>query len=1069
MTEPIGTQVPVSTSGSGSSTSDIVDATAGNSVPAVTDTVDVQPDPQQTIDFLKALYPELPQGKGVVSWAFTTVSERLENRHGNMGTWPEQNVTHDHEWLAGNLIRSCQTIGAKTFKKFGKVIDEISDYGMNVPVTGVFLRMPSLGEWPDGNKRGEEGQTKTIYGIPLDGDYGVRGHKRKETSLPNPDTAEEVKAIWTAALGAEATIEWNSGGGLNGFWALKEPIDVPDGEEGALLLKRWKELAERFNARVVREAADRDLNHDSVPDLNRLMRVPGTINAKKGCKPVLSTLISVDGPRYTIEELEAIAPAPYEREDGALVDPITEMVVREPRPKFENDGPVRSWPEGSESPSDHFNREMWANGCAGFIDMIEAEGFGLLGYSGGAAFFERPGKEGSGENGGSLGTNDALGAMNAGAKFWSYSTNNPGLLGIDKKPGGDGGCYRQYISPFIFLAATQYDKEIIDDGTGQFHQRTLREAMSACGKALHAQGYGTRATRRVNEGPTEEELLMREEEAQLENVIEEEPKAGAPKREEQHAGNVPELHVGMWGHDFYTKSGWSDIYGVLKDLRSHCLSHIGVPTLRRWREDWFKWNGRHFVQVSREDQQRWFWWRMDGAYTWYFVPDEKNEDGSPLTKEQKRQAIKDGNGHWESMPWNPKPNLVRELETAGKQVFKLNDTVEPNTWLTTSAETPDDRFLACKNGLLNLRTRQLKKNDPLFFNTYSVPYAYDADAKCPLWQEKLCEVFEHDPAGLLTFQEMFGYILSGRTDMQKMFLVVGPKRGFKGTTGRILGAMVGEENVCGATLGQLNASNNFGMWDLTEKPLAIFGDVRIQGRMDTGVVEKLLSISGEDKMRVDRKNRQPLNVRIPARLVMFSNHIPVFGDASGALQGRFINFRWVKSWYGEEDHGLTGKLEKELPGILNWALEGLDRLERNGKFTPNGEQEVLGQMMRETSDPMGLFLEEECDIDESIGEEGRYWITKEEFRSRWTASRVETGAGDDGTYKDTDANVGRLLAASFPHLGEKRVRIPGVFGPDGKPKQTRVYLGIRLKSPVTTGTQGTIENGLPVVAGQTTL
>ncbi|WP_445279664.1 DUF3987 domain-containing protein [Streptomyces sp. DSM 118148] len=455
-------------------------STSSSTSPAAgtTGSITVKPDPEQTIAFLKALYPTLPQG--VVSWAFFTVSDRIENRHERLA-WHNADGTYEerenaHEWLAAKLIRNCETTGAKVFQRRRRTVDEHSEYGMLVPVTGVFLRLPSTAsEYPEWNDRGPESACQMLIGLTLDGDYGIEGHKRAEDALPNPDTPEEVRAIWNAALGAEPTITWDSGHGVNGFWALKEPIPVPRGEEGALLLKRWKELAVRFGDRVIREATDRDVNHDSVPEMNRLMRVPGTINAKKGCTPVLSRLISVDGPRYTIEELEEIAPPMIEAEDGSLVDPISGVVVRGPRPvvtRSENGG-ATSWPEGSERPGDHFNREMWANGCARFMEMIQGDGYQLLGYRrGGIADFERPGKEGSGENGASLGANDGLGAMNVGAKFWSYSTNNPGLFGVTKS---EGGCYRLFLSPFEYLAFRDFDGD-----------------RSACGKALCAQGYGTR-------------------------------------------------------------------------------------------------------------------------------------------------------------------------------------------------------------------------------------------------------------------------------------------------------------------------------------------------------------------------------------------------------------------------------------------------------------------------------------------------------------------------------------------------------------------------------------------------
>lgn len=448
-----------------------------------------QPDITHTIDFLKALYPELPQGW--VSWAYLTASGRIENRHEQLGTWPEDfnggPYVHEHEWLAAKLISAGGVTQSKVFKKFGKVIDEPSEYGMTVPVTGVFLRMPSTARtMPEGNNRGPETDVRMLIGLVLDGDYGNEGHRRKDDDLPNPDTPEEVQAIWNAALGIEPTIVWNSGHGINGFWALKQPILVPDDEDGEELIARWKGLAERFGDRVVREAEDRDLNHDSVPDLNRLMRVPGTVNAKQGCKPVLSTLISTDGPRYTIEELEEVAPPLEEHADGSITDPISGYQIRGPRPVYKNNGPASR--ANGQRPGDHFNQEMWANGCAGFRALIEGEGFGFLGEDkDGKAYFERPGKEGSGENGASLGANDKTGARNPGAKFWSFSSNNPGLLGTSKRR---GGCLEKFIDPFTFFAATQYDKEV-DQVTGQFRRRTLNEAMSACARDLKAKGYGS--------------------------------------------------------------------------------------------------------------------------------------------------------------------------------------------------------------------------------------------------------------------------------------------------------------------------------------------------------------------------------------------------------------------------------------------------------------------------------------------------------------------------------------------------------------------------------------------------
>ena len=55
------------------------------------------------------------------------------------------------------------------------------------------------------------------------------------------------------------------------------------------------------------------------------------------------------------------------------------------------------------------------------------------------------------------------------------------------------------------------------------------------------------------------------------------------------------------------------------------------------------------------------------------------------------------------------------------------------------------------------------------------------------------------------------------------------------------------------------------------------------------------------------------------------------------------------------------QLLEELPGILNWSLEGLARLNCNdGRFTrvPSAEEAII--TMRDLASPVGAFVRERC-------------------------------------------------------------------------------------------------------------
>jgi putative DNA primase/helicase len=259
-------------------------------------------------------------------------------------------------------------------------------------------------------------------------------------------------------------------------------------------------------------------------------------------------------------------------------------------------------------------------------------------------------------------------------------------------------------------------------------------------------------------------------------------------------------------------------------------------------------------------------------------------------------------------------------------------------------------------------------------------------------------------------------------------MLVGPKRSGKGTVGRVLTALLGKENVAAPTLASLG--QNFGLQPLIDKQAAIISDARLGNRSDQQVTaERLLSISGEDYQNIDRKYREAWFGQLAVRFLILTNELPRIADASGALAGRFIILALTESFFGQEDVGLTNRLLKELPGILNWSLDGLARLNQRGHFLmPQSAQEAVRQL-EDLGSPIGAFLREKCVVGT-----GRRVAVSELFAA-WQA----WCEGQGGVRAGTKQTFGRDLRAALPAV---KIRDGG-----GKGATRRSYDGICLVGP----------------------
>jgi len=233
--------------------------------------------------------------------------------------------------------------------------------------------------------------------------------------------------------------------------------------------------------------------------------------------------------------------------------------------------------------------------------------------------------------------------------------------------------------------------------------------------------------------------------------------------------------------------------------------------LIRYRSTWYVWTGIFYRKLDTESVR---------AELWKFLAEA-------LVREKRSVQAEGEDGQtqeeWVDRRFRPEPGDVNKLYDAlmARPEIRVTDTVSAPGWLSTRSESHRPRdMLACSNTLVDLVTGENLPHTPYFLTMNAVDYAYNPTADCPRFEQFLGEIFpgseaqrpkdydawddEHKDAQQRRelVQEIFGYLLSGDTSQQKMFLFMGKPRSGKGTLARVLRRLIGTANVVlGAKVG----------------------------------------------------------------------------------------------------------------------------------------------------------------------------------------------------------------------------------------------------------------------------
>jgi putative DNA primase/helicase len=280
-----------------------------------------------------------------------------------------------------------------------------------------------------------------------------------------------------------------------------------------------------------------------------------------------------------------------------------------------------------------------------------------------------------------------------------------------------------------------------------------------------------------------------------------------------------------------------------------------------------------------------------------------------------------------------------EEQYRGHVMSEVIDHLKGRTTITQRDFGGPTGKIAAHNCVIDLQNETTLKHDPDNMFQSRLGTHFDPDADAPRWIAFLNDVVNSDTARA-KLQEFAGYCLHhwGLPHHKALFLV-GPTASGKSTFLDTINALLGHGTVSSLTPQQLT-SERFGPAELFGRWANIRNDIPKSTVKNTGMFKEIIA---GDPMKAEKKNKDPFFFEPTAKHLFSANQLPEMEVDDEAFfrrillvpfpetipkpeRDKHLDDKLVGATDDQDDHG-------ELPGILNWAIEGLQRLLASGSFT----------------------------------------------------------------------------------------------------------------------------------------
>ncbi len=363
-----------------------------------------------------------------------------------------------------------------------------------------------------------------------------------------------------------------------------------------------------------------------------------------------------------------------------------------------------------------------------------------------------------------------------------------------------------------------------------------------------------------------------------------------------------------------------------------------------------------------------------------------------------------------------------------KHYSKMGQQATRNAMITDAASEPtlaadlsqfdcNPHLFNCKNGTIDLATGVFREHRASDLLSFQSPVTYDRGAKCHLW-EKCLERWIPDDETRLYLQDSVGLTLSGLVIDEFFNFLRGDggngKSKFTGAIEVLMGSYwhkTESETLMDAKNARNSGAPNAALLQLKGARLVTAHEIAAHHTLSAALIKDL---TGRDAITARGMYEKQSTTFLPQfTLWFFGNYKPKISDSSAGMwrRVRVIEFGQPIA-EAEKDRSLSQKLEAELPGILNWALEGLLRVQRRGVFVPESVLSATAEYKAE-QDPLGAFLGDCCELHPTFS------ISRAAMWSLWEAWAIDNGE---------DAQNARFLKQQLTRRGFSEYKRGGVRG-----------------------------------------